>query len=87
MSSYEESRPVEQRVVSIGAIRDEIHFNPNLTEEEVEAIENATDDQIADALRANWRSVEDLFYSAHDQLQTDVVQDLAIDYRKKQGEQ
>lgn len=87
MSSYHEPLPLEQRVVSIGAIRDEVHSNPRLTETQVKAIENATDDQIADALRANWRSVEDLFYAAHDQLQVDVIQDLALDYEKKWGGQ
>ena len=85
MSSYHEPLPLEQRVVSIGAIRDEVDSNPSLTDEEVEAIRNATDEQIADALRANWRSVEDLFYAAHDQLQVDVIQDLTLDYEEKQG--
>lgn len=86
MSSYEESRPLEQRVVSIEAIRQEIEDNPNLTEEEVEAIENATDDQIADALRANWHTVEDLFFQAHDTLQSMATAHLLIDFKNDKKE-
>ena len=85
MSSYQEPLPLEQRVVSIGAIRDEVYSNPHLTESQVKAIENATDGQIADALRANWRSVEDLFYSAHDLLQMHTIDDLTGAYEQEHG--
>lgn len=86
MSSYQESRPLEQRVVSIGAIRDEVVSNPSLTDEEVEAIQKATDDQIADALHANWRTVEDMFYTAHDILQADTIRTLTEEYQEGQGD-
>lgn len=86
MSSYEESRPLEQRVVSIGAVRDEVVSNPSLTDEEVEAIRKATDDQIADALHANWRTVEDMFYAAHDTLQADTIRTLTEEYQEGQGD-
>ena len=85
MSSYKENRSLEQRVVSIGAIRDEVEANPHLTESQVRAIEAATDDEIADSLRSNWRVAEDLFYAAHDQLQMAVVDDLTGRYEEKQG--
>lgn len=73
MSSYEEPRTLEERLVSIGAIRDELDANPNLSEDEYKAIEHATDEQIREALAANWRTVEDLFYTAHDILQRDAI--------------
>lgn len=65
--------PVEQRVVPIDGIRAEADDNPNLTETERAALSNATDTQIADALAAHWRGVEDLFFQVHDELQSDAV--------------
>lgn len=86
MSSYNEPLPLEQRVVPIGAIRQEIEDNPNLTEEEVEAIQHATNEQIAEALRANWHTVEDLFFQAHDTLQSMATAHLLIDFKNDKKE-
>lgn len=80
-----ENTPLEQRVVPIGAIRDEVEANPSLTESQVKAIEHATDEDIAEALSASWGSVEDLFYSAHDLLQIHTIDHLTGLYKEKKG--
>lgn len=80
-----ENTPLEQKVVSIEAIRNEVGDNPGLTESQAAAIEHATDEDIADALRASWRSVEDLFFSAHDLLQIHTIDHLTGRYEEKQG--
>lgn len=81
-----ENTPLEQKVVSIGAIRDEVEANPSLTESQAAAIEHATDEDIAEALRVNWKGlVEDLFFSAHDQLQMGAVDYLTGLYEERQG--
>lgn len=87
MSSYQEPKTLEERVVSVGAIRDELESNPSLTEDEYAAIENATDEQIRNALAANWRTVEDMFYTVHDILQADTIRTLAEEYLDKKGKE
>lgn len=77
--------PIEQRVVSIGAIRDEVESNPSLTDAQVEAIKHSSNEDIADALAANWRSVEDLFFNAHDLLQMHTIDYLTGLYEERKG--
>lgn len=72
--------PVEQRVVSIDGVRAESRENPALTDTEVAALEAATDAQIAAALAANWRQVEDEFFHVHDVLQSAAVRTVADEY-------
>ncbi|MDN5759107.1 MAG: hypothetical protein L0H59_11330 [Tomitella sp.] len=67
---------IEQRVVPIDGIRAEADDNPNLTKTERAALINATDTQIADALAANWRPIEDQFFAVHDELQAAAVSTL-----------
>lgn len=77
--------PIEQRVVSIGAIREEVEANPSLTDTQVEAIKHSSNEDIEEALAANWRSVEDLFYHVHDILQERTVNYLTDLYEERKG--
>lgn len=66
-----------RRLVTIEAIRAEVGDNPNLTQEQALAIDAASDGEILDAIDAAANAVEDRLYALHDEIQADVVNDLA----------
>lgn len=66
-----------RRLVTIEAIRAETGDNPNLTDGQRRALETASDSEILDAIDAAANAVEDRLYALHDEIQADVVNDLA----------
>lgn len=68
---------LSRRLVTIEAIRAESGDNPNLTDDQCDALEAATDQDILDAIDSAANALEDRLYALHDEIQSDVVNDIA----------
>lgn len=66
-----------RRLVTIEAIRAESGDNPTLTDDQCDALEAATDQEILDAIDSAANAVEDRLYALHDEIQSDVVSAIA----------
>ena len=58
------------RVVPVADLRDEATQDPNLLPAQVTALQNATDEQLAEVIEDAWRGdIENDFFALHDRLQ------------------